>query len=61
VNGAEEDDRARLAQVTRLHVKGLNRRATLLRTTGREGAARGEAVVVVHIGGQENDDDGEKA
>jgi hypothetical protein len=50
-----------LAQAARLHAKGLTRRATLLRTTGREGATRGEAVVVVCVGGQENDGDGEEA
>jgi hypothetical protein len=33
----------------------------MLRTTGREGAGRGEAVLVVCIGGRENDGDGEGA
>jgi hypothetical protein len=59
VNGAREDDRARSAQAVRLNAKGLKRCTTMLRTTRRERATRGEAVAVVCVGGRENDGDGE--
>jgi hypothetical protein len=61
VNDAKEDDRARSTHAARLRAKGLTQRATLLRTIGREGIPRGEAVVVVCVDGRENNSDGEEA